>query len=115
MLESSLRRPAAPVAGVLLTASCLFGLALFAPHVRAEPVKAPTAESSTTLLIPQGSHKVLDFKGLERVAVGDPGIVDVHTAGKGEVVLDGVSPGKTSLIIWTSGGKRLEYALVVEK
>jgi beta-lactamase regulating signal transducer with metallopeptidase domain len=116
MLEETLRRPAARLTGIVSTAVCLCGLALFAPGAWAEPGMPPGASKGTDINLSPGQEKVLDIKGLERVAVGDPKIADVHLGVKAtEVVLSGVHDGQTTLVLWTSDGKRLSYELVVAR
>ncbi|MBL8914682.1 MAG: pilus assembly protein N-terminal domain-containing protein [Archangium sp.] len=68
-------------------------------------------EAATQLSV--GEQKVLQFPGLQRIAVGDPAIVDVKTIGDGEVLLVGGAAGRTTLLVWTADGARHKVNLQV--
>ncbi len=65
---------------------------------------AEPREQSVRLV--QGTQKVLEFKGLTRVAVGDPSVLDVKVVEGFQVVLTGLKKGRTTVIVWRAGGAR---------
>jgi len=73
------------------------------------------AEDSDTLNLGIGTQKVLTVPGLSRIAVGDPSVADVKTVGNNQVLVVGAGEGKTTLLIWQSGGRRKSYAVSVKK
>jgi Flp pilus assembly secretin CpaC len=65
-----------------------------------------------------GGQKVLDFKALKRVAVGNPAVVDIKTIGNSELLLVAKGGGTTNVMVWTADGVRHEVkvnVLVTEK
>ncbi len=80
---------------------------LWAGSARAQE---PTRERITML---RGTSKVLTVRGMQRVAVGNDEVADVKTLGKDQLLLTATADGPTSLIVWTAGGKRVEYDIVV--
>jgi len=90
--------------------ACLFGsalcLALLAGGTR--------AQTSQEIVLPVGNSTIIPAGGtLLRIAIGDPGVASVQTAGTTEVLVNGVAPGSTSLFIWTTGGARSSYTIRV--
>jgi len=55
------------------------------------------------LALAAGGQKTLTIPGLQRIAISDPSIADVRTAGSNELVVVGVTAGHATLIVWTSG------------
>jgi hypothetical protein len=51
-----------------------------------------------------GQERKISVKGLERIAIGDPGVVDVTPEDDG-LRLVGRAPGKTTLMVWLPGGR----------
>lgn len=66
---------------------------------------ASTAFADETLVITAGQLKTLQFKGLSRIAVGDPEVADVKTIGNGELVIVASKAGATTLLVWSDGAK----------
>lgn len=90
----------------------------YVPKVRAILDSARGAEAPASRLPPElvlvvSQARVLQIAGISRVAIGDPAIADVKTVGTDELVLTGVAPGKTTLLVWTSDGKRSDTVLDV--
>ena len=56
------------------------------------------------LVLTMGDSRLLRFEGLLRAAVGDPKIADVAVVSDKELVLNGRSPGKTTLHVWDKAG-----------
>ena len=50
---------------------------------------------------------------IERLSVADGNLADAVAIGPKEVLINGKTPGETSLIVWQKGGSRLIYDLVV--
>jgi Flp pilus assembly secretin CpaC len=78
--------------------------------VRGEPTR-PGAPNETVSLAP-AEARVLELKGVTRLAIGDPSIADVTTVGNGEVLLTARSSGVTTLLVWR--GERPVYTIRVE-
>ncbi|MCU0696485.1 MAG: pilus assembly protein N-terminal domain-containing protein [Myxococcaceae bacterium] len=58
-----------------------------------------------------GEQRVLTLPGIQRVACGCHG-VDVKVLGNGQLLLVGLSPGKSNLLAWFADGTR--STIVVE-
>lgn len=82
------------------------GLAVFAA--------AAFAQDSGTLQLPVGTQKVLTVPGIQRVAIGDSSIADVKTIGSNQLLIIGIGPGKTELLIWKQSGQKVSYQVVVK-
>lgn len=76
---------------------------------------AGNALADSTLQIAAGSQRVItQDRSVTRVAIGNPEVADVNIVKGSEVLLTGKKPGRTTLIIWYSGGKsRSEHMVVV--
>ena len=84
--------------------AALAGVLSYAAPVRSEPVN---------LLSVQSGHSVLlKAEGLSRVAVGDGRIAGVVPVGTSQVVVNGKTPGHTTIFIW-AGGRRVTYEVTV--
>ena len=72
------------------------------------------ATPAQEIVLAVGNSVVIPGGGtLTRVAIGDPTVATVTTAGLTEVLVNGVAPGSTSLFIWTSDGGRSSYTIRV--
>jgi Flp pilus assembly secretin CpaC len=91
------------------TLSCVAAVAvlLVAAHAVAQNA-APTP-----LRLKEGHSLVLDIAQLERVAVGDPAIVDVETIDQGQLLVVGEKEGKTELRVWTKQNAQRVWAVTV--
>jgi pilus assembly protein CpaC len=58
---------------------------------------------------------VLHTEGLSRVAVGDGRIAGVVPIGTSQLVINGKSAGKTTILIWTATGRRVYDVIVTEQ
>lgn len=58
---------------------------------------------------------VLQVQGIQRIAIGDPGIADVKTIGGDEVLVIGGEAGKTTLVVWRKDGSRHEVLITVKR
>ena len=87
-------------------------LAAFAAFALA-PV-AVGADEVTQLSLRSGHSIVLSEPGLSRIAVGDGRIAGAAPLGTTEVIVNGKSPGRTTLFIWR-GGHRYNYEVTVSE
>lgn len=74
---------------------------------------SPAAADQTTLLsVPTGHSLILNARGLTRVATGDGKIAGVIPVGTSQVIVNGKTPGRTTIVVW-SGGRRTTYDVTV--
>ncbi len=96
-----------PWAGaVVLAVLLLVGAALAWP--RAVPALPSALEVDVGKMFP------MKLKCLSRIAVGDPSIVDVKTVDEQELVLIGVNPGETTLLLWDCDNSRSSFTVRVD-
>lgn len=71
----------------------------------------PAAETpADTLVVTVHKSVVVDAKpGVQRIAVGNEDLAEAVAVSPGEVLLNGKSVGETSLLLWTTDGKRRAY------
>ncbi|WP_224368551.1 pilus assembly protein N-terminal domain-containing protein [Hyalangium versicolor] len=93
----------------ILVAVSLFSVPVFA---EADPQPAPKA-APETLTVRAGSSKTLELVGLTRLALGNPDVADASVVGGGDVRIDGLKAGETTLLVWTASGRK-EYRIVVK-
>ncbi len=73
----------------------------------------PSAADSIQILSLQTGHSIiLDASGLNRVAIGDGRIAGVVPIGTSQIVVNGKSPGHTTIFVWR-GGQRVTYEVTV--
>lgn len=84
--------------GLLIAAAMLS----YGSACAAEPVEVSLNES-----------KYMAASGITRLAVGNPAIADVQLLSSGDFLLVGKKAGTTSLIVWSDGGRRIEYTVYV--
>jgi len=73
----------------------------------------PAAADAIQILSLQTGHSIiLNADGLSRVAVGDGRIAGVVPIGTSQIVVNGKSPGHTTIFVW-SGGTRTTYEVTV--
>jgi len=97
------RRPALRGFLVAIVAVVFTSLGGFSPAL-AEPV--------TMLSIETGHSLILDSPGLTRIAIGDGRIAGVVPIGTSQIVLNGKTPGHTTVYVW-AGGQRQTYEITV--
>lgn len=107
LIQSNGVRTTASAASRLALVACLVGWAL--------PSAAQSQEQTITLGV--GQQRVLQIEGggIQRVAVGDTEVADVKTIGTSEVLILGVAEGRTTLLIWRQGDRRVSYMISVRK
>ncbi len=74
-----------------------------------------TAEEGGDISLGVGTQRTITVTGLSRVAVGDPGVLDVKSLGGGQLLLTGVAEGKTTLLAFKGGGQQVRYSVSVRK
>lgn len=71
----------------------------------------------TTFEVEAGSQRTVKLeKAAQRVAVGSGGIAEIKLLGNQELLLQGIKPGNTSLLVWPKGaGEPRSYRIQVNK
>ena len=95
----------------VLSAMVLFCALLTAPAAIAQ---SKAAEQDPEIHVKIGMQKVLDIPGIKRVAVGSDAIVRANPLHDNELLIRGVSPGRTSLLVWSASGRRQSFVVVVD-
>jgi len=73
------------------------------------------AGESTTINMGVGQQRVLNVPKLQRAAIGDPSVLDAVPIGGNQLILTAKKHGRTTLIIWSRGGKRKTYSIHISK
>ncbi len=60
-----------------------------------------------------GSARVVTLRRLEKAVVGNPDVADVRAVPPNRLVIRGRRPGKTTLMAWAAGGRRVSYVIDV--
>ena len=74
-----------------------------------------SAQEGSTINLGVGTQRVLTVPGITRIALGDQTVAEVKTLGSSQVLVIGLSEGKTNLLIWKSSGQRVSYLIAVRK
>jgi pilus assembly protein CpaC len=78
------------------------------------PEQASRQEASRQLSVAVGKTALIDFeRPVTRVAIGIGDIAEVSAVSPTEVLVNGKTPGNTSLIVWEQGGGRQFFNLTV--
>ena len=88
--------------------------ALVASSVCVTPVTA-SADALIPMTIRTGQSTVVATPHLTRVAVGDGKIAGVLAVGNTEIVVSGRAAGRTTLLVWSGGGRRTYDVTVTEQ
>lgn len=72
------------------------------------------AKPTDMIVLGVGHQKSFIAADVKRIAVGDPKIADVTVVDGKEILITGVAPGRTSLLVWR-GDVHLSYVLKVEE
>ncbi|MGB7190849.1 MAG: pilus assembly protein N-terminal domain-containing protein [Acidobacteriaceae bacterium] len=100
---------------------CAFSIAVFSgTALRAQttppPVSAARQDSSRELSIAVGKTAVIDFaQAVKRVSVGVGDIAEASAVSPTEILVNGKTPGVTSLIVWEQGGERQFFNVTVHE
>jgi Flp pilus assembly secretin CpaC len=87
----------------------------FAGAALSGTIAAAYAQEANVLSVPSGSSIVLHTEGLTRVAIGDGRIAGVVPIGTSQLVINGKSPGTTTLLVWSAGGRQVYNVSVSEQ
>lgn len=68
-------------------------------------IQVPAALAAESLSVAVSQSRVLNFYGVERVAVANPEVADVLVVSGSEVMLVGKAPGVTTLHVWSTIGR----------
>ncbi|WNG32307.1 protein kinase [Archangium violaceum] len=80
---------------------------------REPSVVAAKLPEAVPLTLELGSRYEIKVPGVHRVAVGEPGIVDVRVVGAETLSFEPVGPGTTTLLVWTKDSTRRTYTVTV--
>ena len=110
----SLRK--ASVGGVFI---CLLGFSVLSGAESQAPQPAqqgrPQQEAPNDLFVNVGKSLIVDsVRPIERVSVGLGEIAEAQAVGPQEILVNGKTPGQTSLIIWQQGGEKLFFDVTVQ-
>jgi pilus assembly protein CpaC len=96
-------------------ASTLLALAVAVSALAPSPAAAAgVVEDRGTLRATVGGGQVLTFSSpVRRIAVADEKLAAVHLVSEREVLINGLTPGVTTLFIWLDDDRRVRYVLRV--
>jgi pilus assembly protein CpaC len=95
----------------------LFWVGLSVDAAQAAPANCPQLENwPTTYEVGQGLQSELRSPvPVTQLAVGDPKVADVQPSGSNAFILTGITPGTTSLMVWTACSKTPRQSMVFVK
>jgi pilus assembly protein CpaC len=73
------------------------------------------AERSVAIEVRTGQSVIVQAPGLQRVAIGDATIAGIVPVGTREIIVNGKASGRTTLFVWTAGGRRNYVVTVTEQ
>ncbi|MEA2690154.1 MAG: pilus assembly protein CpaC, partial [Candidatus Eremiobacteraeota bacterium] len=88
--------------------------ALVAASACVTPLTA-SADALTSMTLRTGQSTIVATPHLTRVAVGDGKIAGVLAVGNTEIVVSGRAAGRTTLLVWSSAGRRTYDVTVTEQ
>jgi pilus assembly protein CpaC len=111
-------------AKICIPIACLSALSLFlcaGAGLKAQALAAPSAsagasmqDSANDLSVAVGKTVLVDCASpIERVSIGLGDIAEVHATSSTEIMVNGKTPGETSLIIWDNHGGRQFFNVTV--
>lgn len=65
-------------------------------------------------IVNRQSRIITEDKDIQKIAIGDPEVIDVVVVKKREILVNGLSPGRTNLILWLDDGSRKDRVVQVE-
>jgi pilus assembly protein CpaC len=71
------------------------------------------AQEGGAISIGVGTQKVLNVPGVKSIAPGSD-IIDVKALGENQIVIYGITAGKTSLLLFKTNGQRVTYTVAVQ-
>lgn len=98
-----------------MVAALLIGLCLAQGRSSAQ-TSALAAEppAGDLLVLSPGQIRTLEAPSVQRVAVGDPGVVDVTIVSSSQILVQARAPGTTNVLLWDAGGQRELLVNVVD-
>jgi len=88
-------------------AALLIGLCLAQGRSSAQTSALPAEPPAGDLLVlSPGQIRTLEAPSVQRVAVGDPGVVDVTIVSSSQILVQAKAPGSTNVLLWDAGGQR---------
>jgi pilus assembly protein CpaC len=100
-------------ASSVFIAICLSLTLVFPPIVLAQIQDVVDSSKEDNVFLYVGDLITVKVKSLTRVAVANPGVVDITNATADEMTLIGRKVGETQIFIWDEGGKKQLLARVV--
>jgi pilus assembly protein CpaC len=84
------------------------------PTAPSQPVATSGQDAANDLSVAVGKSVLVDFeRPVQRVAVGLSDIAEVSATSPTEIMVNGKTPGQTSLIVWQKGGDRQFFNVTV--
>ena len=77
------------------------------------PEAIPTDRDGTLVVKVGGSGSIDTAEDIQRVAIGDAAVADVKVGGPRKLIVEGVEPGKTTLLFWLVSGARQGWLVEV--
>lgn len=77
------------------------------------PSTSALTEGGQLVVTLGGSGSIDTREDIQRVAIGDASVADVKVAGPRKLLIEGVEPGKTTLIFWGTSGARQIWLIEV--
>jgi Flp pilus assembly secretin CpaC len=71
------------------------------------------AGAEETLTLRVGQTRRVDVGAVMRVALGDPKLAEMRAVGSGQLELEGLAEGETTLVVWKTSGERKSYRVEV--
>jgi pilus assembly protein CpaC len=104
---------------LLLTISVESASAAQAPAASPQPAASqpaanPGQDTTNDLVVAAGKAVLVDCaQPIERIAVGSVDVAEATAVSPTEIMLNGKTPGETSLIVWQQGGERQFFNVLV--
>jgi pilus assembly protein CpaC len=109
--------PVVTIAGIITLSFATCSSAVVQAQAPSAPPASPqvsSQDSTNDLSVAVGKSVLVDFAHpVQRVAVGMSEIAEVSATSPTEVLVDGKTPGQTSLIVWEKGGGRQFFTVTV--
>lgn len=109
------RSVAAVFASLCLGLTCMSMPVVAGQAAAAQPAAQSSEESPNELFVMAGKSVVVDSAlPIERVSIGFGDFAEAMAVGPKEVLVNGKTPGQTSLIVWQQGGGKLFFDVTVQ-
>lgn len=84
-------------------------------EVMIDSVPAAPTDNEQVVALGVGHQKTFAVPDVTRIAIGDPKVADAMVVGGREILLTGLTAGRTSLLIWRANDVRVSYVLKIEE